>query len=481
MTVAITWGALRCGFDPPLPPALASLVDDALSVFVPGYTFSPQYKARVWNAAKTEKVRIWDGKKHFLWNKRQKFPTGLLHLVVEALRNAGEDTVIRGEASKPDGILPVTGLPDGSQLRDYQVAACEAFLANPRGILRLPTASGKTLVAAAITQSMNRRTLGLIHGNTLLDQTHRDFECHLVTKIGLVGNKSFDPQTITLASVDTVYTRLKNGDPEVIKLLDETEFVWCDEVHRASAASWIWVLQALDIPLRLGLSGTPFKKQELRDMELQAWTGPLLYNVDPKQLQEEGFLSPARLTAVEVFSPKYEKRDYQDVVRKLIIEHEERSTVLADIAIARAKAGKSVFLLAGNSIPLALWFNRYIEEQFRGVELVTGQTGVFANREALKRFSEGASRIIVSTVVMDEGINAPNTNVVILAHTGKSYVKVIQRIGRGLRLKPDGTDLEVVDVLDYTNFYLRNHAKKRLDYYTEEGFFSSVEVIKGVA
>jgi len=481
MKVTIEWGPVRSGFNPLLPPALAALVDSNISVFVPGYKFSKQYKARVWNATKTEKVRLWDGKKHFLWPKRQRFPTGLLHMVKEALEAAGNEVNISGEAPMPDHILPVTSLPDGSKLRDYQIAACSAFLDSPRGILRLPTASGKTLVAAAITRSMNCQTLGLIHGNSLLDQTHADFERHLRQKIGLIGNKVFDPQMITLASVDTVYSALKRNTPAVLEVLGTTDFVWCDETHRASAMSWVEVLKAIETPYRLGLSGTPFKKQELRDMELQAWTGPLLYNIDPKQLQDTGFLAPARLTAVEINSPKSSEKDYQTVVKELIIEHEERNTVLADLAIARAKAGKSVFLLAGNSIALSLWLFRYIEELFPGVELVTGQTGVYANRDALKRFSEGASRIIVSSVVMDEGINAPNTNVVILAYTGKSYVKTIQRIGRGLRLKSDGSGLEVIDVMDNTNFFLRNHAKKRLEYYEEEGFFSSVEVINGVA
>lgn len=467
--VRIVWGPLRCSFDPYLSPFLTTVVDDLLSCYQPGYRFSKLYKAHKW-----------DGKKHFLWAKKQKFPTGFLLDVEKALRVCGEKVKIVG-AVPPSPVSLVTELLDGKVLRPYQIDAAQAFLTNPhrRGVLRVPTAGGKTALLAAITKSMGCQTLGLIHGNSLLDQTFNDFKDHLGEgEIGLIGNGQFDVRRFTLSSVDTVFARLKNEDPEIGVFLANVDFVWCDEVHRASAMSWVEILKAIPTPYRLGVSGTPFKKQELADMELRAWTGPMLYDISPSLLQEQGYLSQAELSIIEIQGERSTEKNWHAVVQRCIVDNEARNCRVGDVAIKRAQEGKFVFLLAGNSLALARWYYDYIAEVFPGVELVTGKSGVGPNREALRRFKEGASRIIVATTVLDEGINAPDTSVVILANTGKSYVKLMQRIGRGLRIKADeGKALEVVDVMDNTHKYLAKHARVRLDYYEEEGLFGRVTVL----
>lgn len=466
--IRIKWGPIRCAFPDPLPGELSSSIDRLLSYKSPGYRFNKQYKAG-----------IWDGQKHLFWPKRRKFPTGFLADVVEFLQT---DRGLKVVIDSPIKLLPValvTELADGTKLRPYQIEACEAYLNSGlgRGVLRVPTAGGKTAILAAITGSMQMQTLGLIHGNTLLNQTYEDFQKLLgEDQVGLIGSGEFDIRRFTLSSVDTIFARLKSGDENVGAFLANVGFVWCDEVHRASAMSWVKILKAIKTPFRMGVSGTPLKGSDASDMELQAWTGPLLYDIQPATLQEQGYISHATLSLLEVNTPQGGGSfKWHDVVKEFIIDNEPRNQRIADLAIERAEKGKAVFLLAGNSIPLARWYYRYIEEVFPGVELVTGQSGVSSNKEALRRFKEGASRIVVATTVLDEGINAPDTSVVILANTGKSYVKVMQRIGRGLRLKQEaGQMLEVVDVIDNTHNFLKKHSQIRLGYYEDEAMFSSV-------
>ena len=71
----------------------------------------------------------------------------------------------------------------------------------------------------------------------------------------------------------------------------------------------------------------------------------------------------------------------------------------------------------------------------------------------------------------------PSVNCLVIANGGKSFVKTIQRIGRGLRKKDDGSMLEVLDVFDATNHYLLAHAKKRLKYYEEEDLFEGSTIL----
>jgi superfamily II DNA or RNA helicase len=210
---------------------------------------------------------------------------------------------------------------------------------------------------------------------------------------------------------------------------------------------------------------------------LEAWTGPLLYEISPAAMQEQKLLAPARLTLLEVNFPEDNYNLlWKDAQRVLIFEHEDRNRAIADAAIKRAKEGKKVFLFAGNNLAYAHRLHDLIAEDYPGVELATGRMPTWHNQEALRDLGRGVVSIVISTVIFDEGINLPELNVVILANAGRSYVKLMQRVGRGLRLKEGGGELEVIDFLDLTNRFLKRHSNARLATYIEEGIFGDVQV-----
>lgn len=63
---------------------------------------------------------------------------------------------------------------------------------------------------------------------------------------------------------------------------------------------------------------------------------------------------------------------------------------------------------------------------------------------------------------------------------GESYNRTVQRVGRALRLKEDGSEAEIIDILDTTNPYLKKHSQTRLSYYMEESLFDSINSVKAV-
>lgn len=496
--VRLLYGNLYTTLLTPTPVVIETL-DNLTSCYTPGYQHDDSYKCIVIDEETQKPKRQWDGKRHLL-TKTNRFPSGLLPMLQKQLADAGYTVelspslvnivdvekqadfhIVRRQHKwnwQPGEVQLTHRLAEDTVLRVDQIEACLAYLTSPllRGVLRVATGGGKTAIAAALSLAMPGPTLGLIHGIDLLQQTREYLADYIGEPVGLIGSGDFQIENLTVASVETIYPRLH--DPKVQDLLRKVQFVWCDEVHRAGSKMWTKILRAIPTGFRLGMSGTPFKREELRDLLLQAWTGPQLYDMPTRELQAKGILAKADLTMIRIGQPdgELENESWRSAQEQLIFENEERSRVICDLAIDRAKQGKKVFLLAGNRIKFAWLLYNQITEDYRGVEIATGQfTASGRNTESLKMFRSGVVNILVSTVVFDEGINVPDMNVVILANCGKSYVKTMQRIGRGLRKKKGS--LEVIDFLDETNKYLRSHARTRLGYYGEEDIFQSVRVL----
>jgi superfamily II DNA or RNA helicase len=460
--LVIEYGNLRCTLPKTLSRDTIDFVDKLISVYKPGYRFSKLYKRH-----------LWDGINHFLW-KNLTFPTGLLWLVFDGLQKEGFKVIVNGLPVYPLADFNPTLFDGKVALRDYQSLACQKFLDNYRGIIRVGTGGGKSFIAAVLSRDLGLTTLGLIHGNSIIDQTRKVFEGALGVDIGIIGmGMPTRLERITIASVDALYLRVKQGDKKTLDYLKKVEFVWADEVHRASSESWIEILKQIPTGIRLGLSGTPFNINDYRDMALQAWMGPLLYDVPSKYLQDNGYLAKANLTVYEITQPVGHFSDrWQDAQRWLIFDNKDRTRLICDIAIDRAKKGKRVFLMAGNSISYAQELYRTIEREYRGIELTIGRTDLYHRSKALQMLENGVINIIVCTTIFDEGIDLPSLDCVILANIGKSYRQTLQRIGRGLRGKKQ--PLEVIDIADYTNTHLRKHVSARIDTYMEEDIFTTV-------
>lgn len=466
------------------------LVDDCISAKVEGAQFSPQFKRKQW-----------DGYSRFLSRTSNSFPMGLTSHVRTVLEEEGYTVVIHNdeltamEYALEPGIS--SNLRDGFEMvpsagevvfRDYQMDAGRAFLSGKsdtpyRSILHMGTGSGKTFVAAGITYSLNQYgevpTLFLVHGRELVQQTYKAFlKVFEPEVVGICMGDVWNPSLITIASVDTIYSKLKSEDTDVLDLLDSIVFVIADECHRASSKSWAIILDKANAPFRLGLSGTPMKRQDERDLRLLATTGPVVYHLETSTLQEGGYVSLADLTTVIITQPEMRSLPWQDAFRSLIVANTNRTKIIADLAIKRAREGKTVLILAGNSVQFAKNIHEQISRKHKSCSVVTGVTKTIETNKAFDELRDKKLDILVTTLLADEGVDVPAVNVLMLVGGGKSYVKAIQRVGRGLRMKEDGTSLEVIEFLDLTNKFLEKHAQARLDYYTEAKIFQNGVVIE---
>lgn len=494
MKVLITVGSKRATIDGSFPK---DDIDDALSAYVKGYQFSPLFKQR-----RKDGSRVWDGKMRLFSRVTNSFPVGVLDIVCDVLKrnkvaydlhrpylddlDLPEDVKekwITGQWEIPDQVGPF-------KLYDYQKEAIRNFL-NPlrplpyRGVIKIATGGGKTAVGATIAKIVDQPTLFLVHGKKLarqnLDVFRKIFAEH-EDLIGVIDSENWSPSQVTIASSDTLFSRMKNLEYEdkLNDFFNSIVFTIADECHRATSKSFADILKAVNAPMRLGLSGTPNKKEDDRDLLLHSLTGDIIYEMGVSELKKVGTISKAHLLCVIVKDPiGFEELDWQEAFTSLIINNGFRHDVIAKLIDQRAKTNRTILVLAGNSLDLAHNIydraRKYLSED--KIRLVNGLSRDHYVDETFKKLQEKELSCVVTTTIADEGIDIPAVNSLILCGGGKSFVRTVQRVGRTLRLKEDGSDAEVIDLLDTTNPYLKKHSRARLDYYNEESLFDTAKSI----
>lgn len=384
---------------------------------------------------------------------------------------------------KPMFIPPTVG---PFTLRPHQLQQAQDFLAPNRllpycGVIKSGTRTGKSITLAAILAAVNAPSLVLVHGNALQRQLYDTLcSCFGSSLVGMITSNDWDPRLFTIASVRTLANRIgEYGDsPDVQELIQGMTLVACDEVHRATSKGWSSVLKAIPSPMRLGLSGTPLKLEDDRDMTLVAVVGPVIHEFDTAAAQAQGLVAHATLTALYVRKPRFWEMTWQDAKQILIIQNTWRTRLVAMLVSDRIRKGLKTLVMAGNSIPLCHSMAAALEKELMGSEysgtvaMVTGEMDGEEVIEIFKDFGTGKYSALCTTVLADEGLDFPSVNVLAVVGGGKSFVKTIQRIGRGLMLKMDGSPVEVIEVMDLNNKYLLKHAQERINHYESEKLFS---------
>src|ERR1035437_3741165 len=472
-------------------------IDFATSAYVQGYQYSSLFHKKRSNGS-----RIWDGKTHLFSRINNTFATGVLDIVCDVLKlnkipytietpYIDELTLPINVAEKWEGGWVVPDTCGDFNLYGYQKEACEEFF-KPRqipyrGVIKIGTGGGKTVIGATIARVVDAPTLFLVHGKKLARQNHEVFQKVFhdrLDDIGFIDAKTWNPNLITIASSDTLYSRMKNIDYEdkIKTLFKDIVLVIVDECHRSTSKSFVEILKSINAPMRLGLSGTPNKKEDDRDLLLHSLTGSIIYEMGVSKLKEAGTISKAHLVSVIVNKPEgFDELDWLDAYDALIVNNTYRHKVISKLVDERANAGKTILVLAGNSLALADTLFTHITKLVdpADVRLVNGLSDSAVVDSAFKDLQDKKVKVVITTTISDEGLDIPSINCLFVVGGGKSFVKTIQRVGRSLRLKSDGSAAEILDVMDNTNEYLRKHSKARIDHYESENLFDSVSIIKG--
>jgi superfamily II DNA or RNA helicase len=237
-----------------------------------------------------------------------------------------------------------------------------------------------------------------------------------------------------------------------------------DECHHLSSKSMMNIVDGISGAYRFGFSGTPLKHDLLSDLKLIAVTGRVVIDISNDYLIKAGFSATPK---VYLYTIEDQDKDdwelpYQRAYSELIVKNEKRNQIIVDIA----KKAKGTVLILVNIIQ----HGKMLESMIPDSIFVNGSDEMEKRFGALDAMRTQPKGIFIASPIFDEGIDVPGLDNVILACGGKSHIKLLQRIGRGLRRKESNNILNVYDFIDDTNQYLLEHSDVRIDTYVQEGF-----------
>ena len=363
-------------------------------------------------------------------------------------------------------------------LRDYQVAAVNQFLSTPQCINVLATGSGKTLITAAMSYSVQKhgRSIIIVPNKTLVVQTESDYK-NLGLDVGVYfGDRKEIGRTHTICtwqSLNVILKNTKSGEGDTISIGEFIEDVVCvivDEAHscKASALQTLLTGAMAKIPLRWGLTGTIPKEQHAA-LTLTCTLGPVVGYLGASQLQDIGVLANCKINICQLVD-HVEFRDYPSEL-KYLLTNEDRLKHIASM-INQIKDTGNTLVLMDRVEP-----GKILAELIPDSVFISGATKLTERRSEFDEIADNDNRVLIATYgIAAVGINIVRIHNLILIEPGKSFVRVIQSIGRGLRVGHDKDHVEIYDITSTCKFAKR-HLTKRKEFYKEANYEFNVQKI----
>ena len=377
-------------------------------------------------------------------------------------------------AGYDDGDPLRMGLRPGSvALRDYQVAAVDAFLdgaGGGSGVVVLPCGAGKTLVGIAAMVRLGMRTLVLCTGHTALAQWRQQILEHTTLTDDDVGTwtaevKELRPVTLTTYQLLT-WRRRKGDAPAHFRLFHESNWglVIYDEVHLLPAPIFreTALLQARR---RLGLTAT-LVREDGHEADVFSLVGPKRFDLPWKELEHQGWIAQARCVEVRVPLTDEDRTRYTRatarVRARIAATAARKGPVLA--SLLERHHGEQVLVL-GTWLEQLSWFARRY-----GFPVVQGETPNAERDVLFEDFRSGRLRVLGLSRVGNFAVDLPGASVAIqISGTFGSRQEEAQRLGRVLRPKP-GDNTAVFYTLVSNDTVEQEFAERRQLFLSEQGY-----------
>jgi len=368
---------------------------------------------------------------------------------------------------------PKAGEP--MELRDYQPEIINRFFANPQCVQEVATGAGKTVVTAALADAVSAygRSIVIVPNKSLVTQTEDDF-VNMQLDVGVYfGDRKEYNRTHTICTWQSLNNLLKNtkndeADITIGEFLEGVVAVIVDETHQAKADALKTLLSGpfAQVPIRWGLTGT-IPKEDYARQSINCMLGPVVGQLSASELQEAGHLAQCHVNVVQLVDHK-EYTNYQSEL-KYLVETTERLDYIAQLISTIVDSGNTLILVDRISA------GKELASRLPGSVFVSGATKAGERKEHYDEVAEASNKIIIATYgVAAVGINIPRIFNLVLFEPGKSFVRVIQSIGRGIRKAADKDFVQIWDITSTCRFAKR-HLTKRKAFYKEANYPFTVE------
>jgi superfamily II DNA or RNA helicase len=457
---------------------------DAFTFHVPGYQFTPQFRAKLWDG----KIRLYDVRKRLIYR-------GLIQHIISFAQDRNYmytyDTVYDTEFSYTEGVQFAQSINTTKEPRDYQLEAFVHAIRTKRTLLLSPTASGKSFIIYLILRYIqdkldHKKTLIIVPTTSLVSQLFTDFKDYGFDSDSNVHKiySGQDKDTEKRVVISTWQSLFKLPR----KYFEQYDSVFVDECHLAKAKSLTDIMVNLtNADYRIGTTGT-LDGTKTHKLVIEGLTGPVKKVITTKELMDQKHIADFEIKCLvlkhsDSICQAAKNFTYQQEIEYLVL-NEQRNQFISNLAVS----------LKGNTLILYQYvdkhgkilhdiINRKIDKD-RKVFFVYGKTDVDVREDIRKIVETEKDAIIVASFgVFSTGVNLRNLHNIIFASPSKSRVRNLQSIGRGLRKSDTKSNAVLYDIADDLrwkkhNNYTIKHFLSRIQIYAEEKFVFKVYKIQ---
>lgn len=460
-------------------PSILAEISDSFTFDVPGAKFSWQVKKR-----------LWDGKKRLFDRRGNKLPGGLaLHLRAFAKKNNYTidftDVDIENSLSLEETYQFAKSLNIHSKglkisFRDYQLLAFRKVIQNKRIILVSPTSSGKSAIIYCVIRYLqaqkipkSKKIILVVPLQSLVEQMYKDFgdyssndpnwnvedNCHRLYQ----GHaKTTDKQVII-----TTWHSLNDGDSLTFA---NTRAIIGDECHSYKSDLLTDLFGKFkNCPYKIGTTGT-LQDPAAHRLILEGTFGPAYNVITVKKLTENKQVAKVNIKCLVLHHKKFRFDSYDDELRWLMA-NEKRNNFIKNLALS----------LKGNTLILVNHIDDHLLPLVEALKKSKTDQEIFVihggvkveDRETIRAAIEVSAKsiTIASFGVFSQGVNVQRIHNIITGSSNQSKIRVLQSLGRGLRLGSDKSELDLYDIADYFDGLNRTfrHYQERIKLYDADG------------
>lgn len=373
----------------------------------------------------------------------------------------------------PDG-HPIEGQP--VILRDYQVEAVNQFLTNPQCLQELATSAGKSAIIFTLSALCEPygRTMVIVPNKSLVVQTEEDYK-NLGLDVGVYfGDRKELNHTHTIITWQSLESLNKkkndNNESSLIGFINDVVCVIVDECHgiKGNVLRTLLTERMNHVPIRWGLTGT-IPKEEINYQCLFSAIGPVVNQIKAHELQEQGYLSNCHVHVKQLMDFKAFK-SYQEEL-KYLVSDSDRLEVVANMCNEIKDSGNTLILVD------RIEAGQKLQEMIPDSVFVSGNVKLKDRKKEYDAINVENCKIVIATFgIAATGLNLPRVFNLVLFEPGKSFIRVIQSIGRGVRKAADKDFVNIYDVTS-TCKYSKRHLAIRKKFYADAKYPFSVQKI----
>jgi superfamily II DNA or RNA helicase len=372
-------------------------------------------------------------------------------------------------------LLPLGQLPKIKvKLRDYQKEAIESWSQEKMGSIVLPTGAGKTIIGLKIIEMINSPTLIVVPTLDLIKQWTQILSQSFNIEIGNIGGGTENIQAITVSTYDSAYIKAPSIGNKFLLIV-------FDEVHHLPAPSYRLIAETYIAPFRLGLTAT-LEREDHLDADFPYLIGKTTFRITANELAKNNYLANYVIERKQTFMSEEEYQKYKEnmalyhaCLRKIGLKMNSynsfkrlimissrnnlaRRALVArnkaiDIALnSRSKMDEIRKILSENKNIKTIIFTQHnklvydISDAFL-IPFITYKSSKEEREDVLGGFKDGRYKAIVTSKVLDEGIDVPDAQLGILVSGTGSSREFVQRLGRLLRPKNDNQQARLIEIV----------------------------------